>query len=299
MQKSTKGSLQIILASMCFGALPLLTKIAYHGGANATTILTIRFSVASIMIWSYLLLTKTKIEVTLKQLAVFATASILGYGIMAYCYFTSFHYIPSSMAAMILFTYPIIVNYLSAIFLKTPITKAKVIALLLVISGAIIMSWGQLDFQPIGILLAILTTLLYSFYIFFLGTPLTFGQEPKVLSGFIILFSAIFFIITGGLSNDIHFDITISAWGGIIFMAIVSTVFAILLFNAGVKKIGSDLASILGGVEPITAFFLGIILLGEHATINEWFGAILIVVGVTYIQFKKPKEKHIMQTCGN
>ncbi|MCK4257872.1 MAG: DMT family transporter [Halanaerobiales bacterium] len=291
MQKSTKGSLQIILSSMCFGTLPLLTKIAYKGGANATTILTIRFTIASILIWSYLIWTKTKIKTNFKQLAVFATASIFGFGIMAFCYFSSFHYISSSMSAMILFTYPIIVNYLSLIFFKTPITKSKIIALILVIVGAITMSWGQVNFQPLGIFLAVLTTILYSLYIIFLGSSLTYGQEPKILTSFIILFSALFFLIFGGINNYIDLNISLTAWLALIFMAVISTVFAILVFYAGVQKVGSSLSSILGGVEPITAFFLGIILLGEKAGIHEWLGALLIVIGVTYIQLNKPKEK--------
>lgn len=287
MGKSAYGSIQIVLASMCFGTLPLLTSIGYKGGASAMTILAIRFTVASILLWSYLRIKKVKIQVTGKQLVIFALASIFGYGIMAYCYFTSFKYIPSSMSAMILFTYPVIVTYLSSIFLKSPITMKTVAALVLVTAGGVMMTWGQLAFNLIGILLAVATTVLYAGYIVFLGSPLTYGQDSKVLTAFIVLFAAIFCTVMGLVTGDLNLAITPSAWLGIIIMAIVVTVVAMMLFYSGVQKIGPTLASILGNVEPITAFLIGLLILGETASLRQWLGSGLILIGVLYVQLTK------------
>lgn len=289
MGKSTFGSIQIVLASMCFGTLPLLTSIGYKGGATAMTILAIRFTVASILLWSYLWVKKVEIRVTAKQLVIFALAAIFGYGIMAWCYFTSFKFIPSSMSAMILFTYPVIVTYLSSIFLKSPITIKTVIALVLVTAGGVMMTWGQLAFNIIGILLAITNTVLYAGYIVFLGSPLTFGQDSKVLTAFIVLFAAIFCTGMGLLTGDLNLAITPSAWLGIIIMAIMVTVVAMMLFYAGVQKIGPTLASILGNIEPITAFLIGLLILGETASARQWLGSGLILVGVLYVQLAKSK----------
>lgn len=289
MKKSTMGSIQVGLASICFGTLPLLTSIGYRGGANALTILAVRFTIASVLLWGYLFLTKQKVQVTLKQLAVFAVAAVLGYGIMAWSYFTSFKYIPSSMSAMILFTYPVIVTYLSAIFLKTRITPATILALILVTIGGVMMTWGQISFHLLGIFFAVATTVLYASYIVFLGSPLTFGQNPQVLMAFIVLFAAIFCTILGVATGELTFALTTSAWGAIVFMAIMVTVVAMMLFYAGVQKIGPSVASILGNIEPITAFLLGLVILGERASLNQWLGSGLILAGVLYVQLVKPK----------
>ena len=289
MKRSTLGSIQIGLASICFGTLPLLTSMGYRGGANAITILAIRFTIASILIWGYLLITKKKFTVTAKQLGVFAIASVLGYGIMAWCYFTSFKYIPSSMSAMILFTYPVMVTYLSSVFLKTRITSATVLALILVTIGGVLMTWGQLSFNLFGIFLAIVTTFLYSSYIVFLGSRFTYGLEPTVLMAYIILFAAIFCSGLAILTGELTFALTPSAWGAIIFMAIMVTVVAMMLFYAGVQKVGPSLASILGNIEPITAFLLGLVILGEHANLRQWLGSGLILGGVLFVQLLKPR----------
>lgn len=292
MKTNKIGGLQIILASACFGALPLLTKISYSGGANVTTILAIRFTIASIIIWPYLWWTKTKINVTFKQLCVFAVTAICGYGVMAASYFTSLHYIPSSLAAMIMFVYPVLVTYLSSLLLKSPITRAKIIALLFVTVGAISMTWGGgLAFHPIGVLLALTSALFYALYIVYLGSSYTYNQEPKVLTAFIILFSAIFFVILGIVQGSLILDLDMSAWGAISIMAIVSTVFAIMVFYAGVQKIGPSLAAITSTVEPVTALVLGMVVFGETMCLQQWFGALLILLGVVYIQLPKPRPK--------
>ncbi len=291
MRRKTLGSIQIITSSICFGALPLLVNIAYKGGANAVSILAIRFSIAAALIWGYLLLNKTKIHVTIKQLVIFAFVAIFGYGLMAYCYFISLHYIPSSMAAMIMFSYPILVTYLSSILLNSPITKAKVIALILVTIGAVFMTWGDISFNPFGIILVLASAFCYAMYIVYLGSSFTFDQEPKVLSAFIILFSAIFFMSVGWINGDLTFALTGSAWWAIIIMAIFATVFAIMVFYAGVRNLEPSLAAIISTIEPITAFLLGIVVLKEQIFFNQWLGSILILIGVVYVQAAKKRPK--------
>lgn len=291
MQRNKLGSFQIIIASICFGALPLLTRIGYAGGANATTLLAIRFMIAAALLWGYLWVTGTKIQTTWKQVAVFFTVGIGGFGVMAYTYFNSFLYIPSSMAAVIMFTYPVIVTYLSAVFLETRITGGQIIALILVTSGAIVMSSGEMTFHLVGILLACTSAVFYAMYIVYLGSSLTFRQEPKVLSAFITLAVAIFFTAFGAIRGELHFNLTGTAWTAVILMSIFSTVVAIMVFYAGVQKVGSSTAAIISTVEPVTALVLGITVLGESVTVMRLLGAVLIFAGVLYVQLPTRKPK--------
>lgn len=290
-QSKRQGSIQIILASLLFGALPLLSRLGYRGGANAVTLLAVRFSISTVLIWSYLLWTKTKIKVDLKQLVIFALVAIFGYGAMAYSYFNSFHYIPSSMAAMIMFTYPVLVTYFSALLLKSPITRRKLIALILVTIGAISMAWGDISFNLLGILLAGIAALCYACYIVYLGSPYTYQQDPKVLTAFIILFAAIFFLVFGAVRGELIFDLQPLAWWSVLIMSIFSTVIAIMAFYAGVQKIGPALAAIISTVEPLTALCLAILFLGEQMSLSQWLGAVLIIIGVIFVQMPQPKPK--------
>lgn len=291
MQKTRHGSLQIMISSAFFGALPLLTRIGYAGGANAVTLLAIRFTLASVLIWAYLFWTRTQIRTNLKQLAVFATVAICGYGVMASSYFNSIRYIPSSMSAMIMFTYPVIVTYIAAVFLKAPITRTKVVALILVTAGAVVMSQGSLVFDLRGIGLALISSFAYAMYITYLGSPFTYQQESKVLTAFIITFSAIFFLCSGALRGELTFSLTPSAWIAVSVMAVFSTVLAIMIFYSGVQKLGPSLSAIVSTVEPLTALLLGVVVLRERIGAMQWLGAVLIVLGVLYVQIPARKPK--------
>ena len=146
-------------------------------------------------------------------------------------------------------------------------------------------------FHPMGVLLALTAGFGYAFYIVYLGSQYTFQQEPKVLAAFLILFSAIFFTVFGMIRGDLVLNLHISAWRAIIFMAIVSTVFAIMVFYSGVRKIGPSVAAIISTVEPVTALILGLFVLGEQLSFNQWVGAFLILIGVIYVQLPKAKPK--------
>ena len=293
MKKETVGSLQVVSASICLGTLPLLTSLCYKVGLNAITILAFRFLIATSVIWSYFWFTKTKLNITLKQITIVGGAGILGYGLMSLTYLNSFHYIPSSMSAMILLTYPVIVTYLSSLLLKSPITKDKIVAVILITLGGILMGWGKIAFNPFGIFLAVLSTILYALYILFLGSPLTFDLDSKSLAAIMFPACALFNFIVGTLQGDLILDLTPTSWLLIVIMALLGTGFSIMFFSSGVQKVGSTTASILGNVEPFTAFILGIFILGENATITQWMGALLIFLGVLYIQFPKQKIKGV------
>ena len=291
MQSKRLGSVQIIFASVFFGALPLLSKIAYSGGANAETLLTVRFILASVLIWGYLLVTRTQVQVTLKQLAIIAVVAVCGFGLMAYTYFNAFYYITSSMAAMIMFCYPVMVTFISALWLKNGINRTKIIALIMVTLGGILMIGGNGSFNLKGVLFALCSMFLYSVYIIYLGSPYTFDKEPKVLSGFIIFFATIFFVILGSVRGQLSFNLEPQAWGAAVTMAIFSTFLAIMIFYAGVKKIGPTVAAIVSTVEPLTAVILGVVILHEHMFLKQWLGALLIIIGVIYVQMPGPKPK--------
>ena len=49
-----KGIFYIAIASIAFGIMPILAKLAYKGGANAISTLALRFTFASIILFFYI-----------------------------------------------------------------------------------------------------------------------------------------------------------------------------------------------------------------------------------------------------
>jgi multidrug transporter EmrE-like cation transporter len=74
--------------------------------------------------------------------------------------------------------------------------------------------------------------------------------------------------------------LTAAGWGWIACLAAVSTVAAISLFFAGLRRAGPTTASILSTVEPLTTVVLAFLVFGETLTALQWGGAALVLAAV-------------------
>lgn len=68
-----------------------------------------------------------------------------------------------------------------------------------------------------------------------------------------------------------------------LFMGIMCTSVAYLLFLNGLQKISSSTAVTLSLAEPLTAAILGVFLIGEHLTIVSWLGVAMLLGGIVVL----------------
>jgi drug/metabolite transporter (DMT)-like permease len=75
----------------------------------------------------------------------------------------------------------------------------------------------------------------------------------------------------------------------------VTTVISISTLVYAIKLIGSTPTAILGGLDPLTAVVISVVMFGEKLTGNLVAGMVLILVGVTMIvviDSRKEKGQH-------
>jgi probable blue pigment (indigoidine) exporter len=77
--------------------------------------------------------------------------------------------------------------------------------------------------------------------------------------------------------------IGLTAWIGIGWMALMSTVLAYLAWFQGLAKVDGSAAASTLFVQPLLGTLLAIVLLGEQLTLTTVIGGILIVVSVYFI----------------
>lgn len=66
----------------------------------------------------------------------------------------------------------------------------------------------------------------------------------------------------------------------VLYLAVVPTVLAYLLFNAGLRGVSASTAATLGLTEPVVAAGLGVLVLGERLGPTGVLGAALVLVGL-------------------
>lgn len=96
---------------------------------------------------------------------------------------------------------------------------------------------------------------------------------------------AFLFMLAAGLVRGHHplESITWSSFGIMLIVAVVCTVFALILFRNAIVYIGSVRATILSTMEPVSAVLLGAVLLRE--SLGVWFGigSLLVLVSVLLV----------------
>lgn len=78
------------------------------------------------------------------------------------------------------------------------------------------------------------------------------------------------------------------AWAGLGYSALLSIAYSYFVWAYALNTIGVAHTSVFNNVTPIIALFAGWLLLGEHPSISQFAGVILVLVGVFIVRSRKP-----------
>ena len=76
---------------------------------------------------------------------------------------------------------------------------------------------------------------------------------------------------------------TFEAVIAIIFLGIIVSVFSIYIWNAGIRSIGANKASIFLNLIPVFGAILAIFFLGEHLLSFHFIGGVVVCLGITLV----------------
>lgn len=297
--KLIKGTLFTLIAAAGFGAVAPIAKILYSYDITPIFMLAVRFFIASVFIWGYIFVKRNEINYRLEkeQLLIMFLIGGLFYFLTTTFYFNAINYLPVSLHVMIFYTYPFIVNIFSYIYLKEKMSLKQMVALFMAFGGILLVLTDlNSNIKMIGILLSVLAAVCNSAYVLALGLKKIKDVNSIVIAAYTNTFSTFTFITYGLFKGEINlnnFNITLNAWLGIVFIALVATVVAIIALAAGVKMIGAAKASIINTFEPIEGVILSIIILGENFFINQILGAILVIVAIIVINLGDRQTKPV------
>jgi drug/metabolite transporter (DMT)-like permease len=192
----------------------------------------------------------------------------------------------------LLYTAPAFVAIFSWFILKEQMTRTKIIAVLLSITGAFLIMgiWtGEPLFgsrTQIGDWMAIGAGLGYStWYIF--GKKLGKNREAAVISFFGLSIGALMLLPLVFMLGGLHLPQNLRGWSLVAAVGIIPTSMAFLLYFAGLRLIEATKASIFAIIEPLTAAILAFIFLGETLSYDSLLGLALIVASVLLISISK------------
>lgn len=284
-----KGIIYAALSAATFGLIPLYANQAIIDGVNNETILVYRYGIAGIVYAIYLLIRRINMSLSRTQMKEVILAGVGGYGITAFFLMWSYHYMPTGVATAIHFFYPVVVAILMMIFYKERLSMEVRAGIVLAICGVYLLSWTPGEVKWLGLFFVLMSTVTYGCYITALNRPVLKAMNPDVLTCYVLLFTAVFYLIVALPQGKLEFVTRPRFLLDMTQLAILSTIVSARLLVAAVKLIGSVPSSVLGTLEPITAIVVGVIYFREQLTYVNYIG-LFIVIGAVLVVVCRMKK---------
>lgn len=284
MQSKFKGYLCGIGAAVCYGTNPLGALYLYEDGINANSVLFYRFALAVVMLGMLMAARRKSLKVSRRELSllcalgvVFSTSSITLY--------FSFCFMDAGIASTLLFVYPVMVAVIMALLFKERLPAVSVFAIMLALSGIAMLYHGDggATLSTRGVMLVMFSSLSYAVYI------VVVNKSPLRMSSMKLTFYVLFFgmltVLTNSFITGMHIQMltTPRMWSCAFMLALLPTVFSLVLMTISVHETGSTPTAVMGALEPLTAVVIGVAVFGEQLTPRLAAGIVLILTAVIMI----------------
>lgn len=188
-----------------------------------------------------------------------------------------------ALAAISISMEPLFTVIVAAVMLRERVPWIRRIALLLAFVGA----WAIADFpRPgksgylAGDLLLLLAVSFYGFYNAYSRrlierVPASAGAAATLLTGFLV--SIPVWLFTGAA---IPTEMTGADWGSLLYLAIVSTGGAYLLWMLVLQRIQVAVAALFLYLQPVFGVVLSVIMVGTRPSLSFYIGSVLILLAI-------------------
>lgn len=268
--------------AVVIGAVPYLAVELVRAGVDTRSLLFWRYVFALSLLLPLVLVMRQPLRAAWGEggRALFLNSLTLG-SFQTFCYFQSVERIPTSVAILFFYTYPLFTLILQRVLLGLRAPRQTLLAALMIVAGAVAMGFGSLHLalsSPLGIALAAIVPVSYGFYIIMLArstarvpalTGATFIQLGLFCS--YSLMSLAFGVTAGG---------DVGSWVRIIAVATLGSALPMLIMAYALPRLGAAGFGIMSSLELVTVVVLGVLLLGEQLSPAQWAGVGLVLAGI-------------------
>ncbi|MBR2253088.1 MAG: DMT family transporter [Prevotella sp.] len=280
-----KGIICGILAAVCYGTNPLGALPLYEEGVNTSSVLFLRFSIATLILGVVMIANRKSFAVTRGELTTMSSLGAL-MAISSLTYYQSFRYMDAGIASTILFVYPVMVAVIMATFFREKVTATTITSIVLALAGIGLLYRGDagISLSMTGVMLVMVSSLTYAVYIIIVNQS-EIRMSIVKLTFYVLLICAMCLFAYSFTSSDLHLMLPPSprAWFFACWLGLVPTVLSLLFMTIAVHEVGATPTAIMGALEPLTAVAIGVMMFGEAFTFRLCIGIVLILAAVLLI----------------
>ncbi len=298
MKRSTGGYFYIVLCALIFSTMEIMLKTV-HGVFAPMQITALRFLVGGVLLIPFAAHTLRKKDERLRRrdLGFFLLTGFLCVVLSMVIYQMAVTHTKASVVAVIFSCNPIFVTVLAALLLHEEIRRNHILALILeVLAIVIIVNPLHTQLDPLGVLLAILSALLFSFYS-------VVGKRASARLGGIVVtcctflcgameLIALLLLGRGPLADpfrtaglDIFVNVPLfsgipaSALPSLFYICAINSAAGFVCHMLAMEKTSAREASLIFFLKPMLAPVLALIFLHESIPVNMLVGIACFLIG--------------------
>ncbi len=278
-----RGYLFVFLAASMWGTLGIFAKYLDGFGLTPFTMIFYRVLFAVVLLLPYLKLRGIGLHLERSRLKFYALYGFFSIFVFYTLYFYTVTISSVSFAVLLLYTAPIYSIVLGRLLFGEPLRREKLIALVMVMTGVLLVNWGDMSYSTRAIVFGLLTGFTYALY----GILAKFAvrkEEPEKALFYTLLFGLLF------LTPFSDFIVPVEALPFLFALAFFPTFLGYILYNHALREIEVSRASIVATVEPVVAIVLAFLIFGEVLGPGQLLGAAFIIGGSMLVHLKEEER---------
>lgn len=290
----TKAVFYVILAGVLWGVISIFINNLSAAGFDSLQISLVRLFVAAVGFTGFLAIKdSSKLRIRLKDVWMFIGTGIISVALFNTCYFYTMITSGASVAVVLLYTSPVWIMLMSAVLFKEKITLRKCVAVLITLSGCVLVTGlitGNVTITAVSMLTGIASGIFYGMYTIF-GKFALRKYDSLTVTAYTFLFGFIGAIPLGKPGKILS---TVSENSGVLFwcigIGIVSTLLPYVFYTLGLKNLDSGKASIIVAVEPLVGAVIGMTVYHEDHNPLKIVGIVLILTAIVILNLPEKKS---------
>ena len=273
------GPIACLLSATAFGVLAIFAKLAYDEGVEVDALLLLRFGLAALVLATVARAQRAFAGLALPAVVAGLLMGAIGYAAQSGLYFAALTRVDASQVALVFCVYPVLVMVVAVLTRRERASARRTAALAVALVGVALVLGGTSTgaFDPVGAALSLGSAAVYTAYIL-VGDRVS--ADPIAVAALVCCGATGTLLLWSAVRGAPDLGFAARGWLWLGLVALVSTVAAIILFLAGLARVGPSTASLLSLLEPVVTVGSAALVLGEALTLPQAVGGALVLLSV-------------------
>jgi drug/metabolite transporter, DME family len=283
-----KGFLFIFLAAALWSSTGVFSRFLFDQGLMPLAAGFWRNVAGTLMLFVFLLVKdRSLFYISRKDIPFFFFFGLLSVTLFNYFYLTTIDLISVAGAVVLIYTAPAFAALLAYGILKEPLTRRKILCVLLALAGAFLVMEGynlaSLRINYLGIMTGLAAGLTYAGYSIFGRKAATYHYHYWTVVFYAMLFGTLLLGIWN-IPRGFYIPLEYPVIGALLLFSLLTSVLAYGFFNRGLQDVEASKASIVATAEVAMAVLWGVLFLQEGLVPWQVVGICMVLCAAFFIQ---------------